>query len=71
MQESEERYRKLVELSPDGIFIHADRQLLYINPAGIRICGPCHSNDLLGKSILDFVHPGFQERVRQDLAIRA
>jgi PAS domain S-box-containing protein len=67
MQESEERYRKLIELSPDGIAIHTDQRLLFINQAGTRIFGACNSSDLLEKSILDFVHPDLQGTFRQRL----
>ena len=32
-QESEERYRRLVELSPDAIIVHSEGHFVYINPA--------------------------------------
>lgn len=39
VNESEERYRRLVELSPDGITITFERRFVFMNPAGIRILG--------------------------------
>jgi diguanylate cyclase (GGDEF)-like protein/PAS domain S-box-containing protein len=61
MLESEERYRRLVELSPDGIAIHVDNLLVFINAAGARLLGASHTDQLIGKSLLDIVHPDYRE----------
>ena len=36
---SEERYRNLVELSPDMIALHSRGKYVYMNPAGIKLLG--------------------------------
>ncbi len=59
VRESEERYRKLVELSPDGIAIHQEGRFVFINPTGMEILGARESEELLGRDILEFVHPDF------------
>jgi diguanylate cyclase (GGDEF)-like protein/PAS domain S-box-containing protein len=64
VRESEERYRKLVDLSPDGISIHVDGRFVFINPAGARMLGAAHPDQLVGISTLDVVHPDCKERVR-------
>jgi diguanylate cyclase (GGDEF)-like protein/PAS domain S-box-containing protein len=56
-RESEERYRKLVELSPDGISVHSDGIFEFINPAGAEILGASSPDELVGRSVLEFVHP--------------
>lgn len=61
MLESEERYRRLVELSPDGITIHVEGRLVFINPAGARLLGASHADQLIGKSVFDIVHPDYRE----------
>jgi diguanylate cyclase (GGDEF)-like protein/PAS domain S-box-containing protein len=61
VQESEERYRKLVELSPDGIFIHSGGKFDYINPAGVEILGGVSSEELVGRDVMDIVHPDFHQ----------
>lgn len=63
LRESEERYRRLVELSPDGIAIHCDGQIMFINPAGARILGASNPQALVGRPVMDFVHPDFREVV--------
>jgi PAS domain S-box-containing protein len=60
MLESEERYRRLVELSPDGITIHIDGRLVFINPARSRLLGASHADQLIGKSVFDIVHPDYR-----------
>ncbi len=61
IHESEERYRKLVELSPDGIAIHAGGVFVFMNPAGMRILGAESPEQLIGVSPLTIVHPDFHE----------
>ena len=57
LQESEERYRGLVESSPDAVFVHQDGTFVFCNAAGARLLGAAGPRDLVGKSILDFVPP--------------
>ncbi len=63
IEESEQRYRALVEWSPEAIAVHRDGQLIFINPAAIKIFGATNGNDLVGKSMLELVHPDFHEIV--------
>ena len=54
---SEERYRQLVELSPDTIIIQCEDKVVFINPAGTRLFGAEKPEQLLGKPIWDFALP--------------
>jgi PAS domain S-box-containing protein len=65
LEESEGRYRALVEWSPESISVQRDGQIIYANPAAIRMLGAKSEQDLLGKSSLDLIHPDFRELVRQ------
>ncbi|OGW39646.1 MAG: diguanylate cyclase [Nitrospirae bacterium RBG_13_39_12] len=67
IQESEERYRRLVELSPDGIFLHVEDKFVFVNPAGTRLLGAHNSEELLGKSLLDFFHPDYRQIIKEKL----
>jgi PAS domain S-box-containing protein len=56
LRESEEKYRSLAELSPDGIVVHRGGTILYANPAVARIMG-LEPEALIGAGILDHIHP--------------
>jgi diguanylate cyclase (GGDEF)-like protein/PAS domain S-box-containing protein len=56
LQESESRYRLLVEASPQAIAVHRAGQLLYVNTAGVRLLG-VSADALTGRVIGDFLHP--------------
>jgi PAS domain S-box-containing protein len=63
-RESENRYRSLVELSPDAIFVNAGNQIVYLNPAALRFFGADNAEQLLGKSPLELVSPESAELIR-------
>jgi PAS domain S-box-containing protein len=65
LRESEERYRKLVDMCPETIAVHSEGKLLYLNPAGVKLIGASTSDEVIGKSIWDIVHPDNHELVRK------
>jgi PAS domain S-box-containing protein len=65
LRESEERYRKLVELLPDAIMVHVGGRVVYINAAGVRLWGAPSSDDVEGRPHIDLIHPDDREFVRQ------
>jgi diguanylate cyclase (GGDEF)-like protein/PAS domain S-box-containing protein len=65
LRESEERYRQLVELSPDAILVHCGGTLVFANTAAVRLFGAQGSEQLLGRRAIDFVHPHSRELVRE------
>jgi diguanylate cyclase (GGDEF)-like protein/PAS domain S-box-containing protein len=56
--ESEVRYRALVELSPVAIVVEVDGAMRYINTAVLKLLGAEEREQLLGRSIYEFLHPG-------------
>jgi PAS domain S-box-containing protein len=60
LRESEERYRELVELSPDGIFITSAGAIVFANRAALRFCGAESAPELAGHEITDWVRPSFR-----------
>jgi two-component system, cell cycle sensor histidine kinase and response regulator CckA len=75
MAEHEERYRTLVELSPDAIAVHRDGRLVFSNVAGLRMLGATSLDDIVGHPLLQFVaarhHDIVRARVRDATEQRA
>jgi len=65
LSESESRYRHLVELSPDTIFIQTEGKIAYINPAGVKLFGATRPEELLGLAVLGLAHPDFKEIIAE------
>jgi diguanylate cyclase (GGDEF)-like protein/PAS domain S-box-containing protein len=65
LRESEKRYRNLVEQSPNMIAVYQEGRLVYINPAGLKLVGASHEENIVGRHIFDFIQPNFQEWVQQ------
>lgn len=57
LQESEERFRQLVELSPNGIAVHQDGRVVFINRSVLELLRASDEKELLGRAVIDFVHP--------------
>jgi len=55
LRTSAERYRALVERSPDAIAVHRDQRILFINPAGARLLGAQAPGHVMGRSMADFL----------------
>ncbi|MBF0549449.1 MAG: PAS domain S-box protein [Deltaproteobacteria bacterium] len=64
LRESEERYRRLVELSPEAIAVHTEGKYTYVNPAGAKLLGAANPEELIGISIMDIIHPDYREIVQ-------
>jgi PAS domain S-box-containing protein len=67
LRESEEQYRRLVELSPDGIGVERDDKIVFVNTAGANLLGFSKPQEIIGKQIWDFVHPDYRRRTHGQL----
>lgn len=65
LKESEEKYRTLVESSFDGIAIHQEGTLVYVNQTATRILGAADPGVLIGRRAMDFAAPSFREQVTE------
>ena len=61
---SEKRYRALVEMFPDVIAVHSNGRILYLNPAGLSLLGIENAEEVIGRSVMDFIHPDYRELVQ-------
>jgi len=65
LSRSEECYRQLVEESPDAMLVHRQGGILFANKACVSLFGASSIGELLGKQMLDFIHPDDREAVRE------
>ena len=66
LKESEERFRQLFEATTEGIVVHADGIILFVNRNMGAIAG-CEPEDLVGKHVMDLVAPASRELVAQKI----
>jgi len=57
LQESETRYRNLLEVAPVGIAVHSEGIIVFTNPAGARLLGGVSEEQIVGRSIFQIIHP--------------
>ncbi len=69
LQQSEERFRSVVEGSIQGVVIHQDWIICYANPAMAKLLGYGSPEEILGQDLQDFILPDYlpelQERMRR------
>lgn len=62
-QDTEHRYRSLVQLNPDAILVHRDGHILFANRAAASLFKVHDDSMLVGRDIFDFLDPREHERV--------
>lgn len=66
LRESEERYRAIVQATPECVKLVApDGTLLQMNEAGLKMVGATCPADAIGRSIFDVIAPEFREDYRE------
>ncbi|PKG32643.1 PAS domain S-box protein, partial [Methanoregula sp.] len=66
LRESEEKYRSLVDVSPVAVAVHRDGKVVYANPEAVRLLKAKTAEDLIGKSVLPFIHPDYRKKALDD-----
>lgn len=67
LRESEERYRQLIEHSPDAFLIYNGSSIEFVNQAGIRLLDAESSEQIVGRSVNDIVAPEYRDIVQQNM----
>jgi diguanylate cyclase (GGDEF)-like protein/PAS domain S-box-containing protein len=67
LRESKEKYRAVVEISPDGIAISAKGRHVFVNQSLARMFGVSDPDELVGRPIMDYIHPDYRKIVRARL----
>jgi len=65
LSDCQERYRLLIERSPDAYLVHCDDEIVFANAASLKLFGADHLHQLLGRSFLTTVSPEFREIIRK------
>ncbi len=67
LNSSEERYRRLVEISPDMIVVCTDGLTTFVNEAGKKVLRTATADELENRPITKLVHPSSVERMEKVL----
>ncbi len=67
LRDSEERYRRLVDDSPEMIFVACEDRIVYVNETGVRLLGASSVDEVVGKPIAEIVHADFRDAVRDGI----
>jgi PAS domain S-box-containing protein len=68
LRASEERYARLVDLSPDAVATFASGRITFANPAAARLAGVASPGELVGREVADFVTPETRQAMRGRLS---
>ncbi len=68
MRESEERFRSLLTASSDGIWIHRDARVEYVNDALVGMLGYGRADEIIGRQVYEMMHPDEREALRERAA---
>ncbi|MBN2710116.1 MAG: PAS domain S-box protein [Calditrichaceae bacterium] len=63
LQNSESRYRLLVDLSPSGIVVHDKGKIVFANKKVLEMSGGIDHDAFIGTNIMDYVHPDSREAI--------
>ena len=62
LEESEEKYRSLVDLAPLAVIVHQQGKIVYANPESVRLAGAAGAQDLTGREMLPLIHPDDRQK---------
>jgi PAS domain S-box-containing protein len=64
LQQSEKRFRSLIENAPDAIFIQSKGRFVYLNSVMAQLLGASSPDELLGREFMERIAPEYQEAIR-------
>ncbi len=63
LRETESRFRDTLELAPLAVAIHRQGKIEYVNPTAVQLIGADKATELIGRSLMEFVHPDYHATV--------
>ena len=67
LEESENRYRQLVEYSPDAILVYSEGKFVFANAAALALVGAAKADDIVGKDWAAFFDPSDADAIRESV----
>ena len=64
LRDSEERYRRLLDVLPDAVFVDSGGEVVFCNPAFLRLVGAEQPEQVLGRQALSFFPPETHATIR-------
>ncbi|MBS0149843.1 MAG: PAS domain S-box protein [Nitrospira sp.] len=65
LRQSEERYRRLIAISPYAIVVIRGDRVLFANDQAIKLFGAVKADEILGRSVMDLFHPDHHPAIRE------
>lgn len=65
LKSSESQFQRIVENAPDAVFIQIENKFAYLNQRACELFKVKAADEMIGKNVLDFIHPDTREAVRQ------
>lgn len=69
LREIEERFNKILEFSPDAVFIHDNGQVIDVNTTALKIFEVDNREDVIGRPMHKFMHPDFHDIINERIKI--
>jgi PAS domain S-box-containing protein len=63
--ESTKKYQRLLRYLPEPIIVHKEGTILYANRAAFELVKAESNDELIGKSVFDFLHPDYHKEVQE------
>jgi len=67
LQERETQFREVVESAPEAIYVQTNGYYAYLNPAAVALYGASDAHEMIGRSILEHIHPDFRQMVSDEI----
>jgi PAS domain S-box-containing protein len=65
LRQSEERYRRLIAVSPYAILVNRGDRIIFANDQAIKLFGAVKADEILGKSPMELFHPDYHAVIRE------
>ncbi|MDX1586044.1 MAG: PAS domain S-box protein [Balneolaceae bacterium] len=62
---SEQKWQHLVEDNPQPVQVTIEGEIVFINEAGAHLYGADKPEEVIGKSVFEFSHPGYVDEIRE------